>query len=365
MLTHDGLPLGEVPWASVSYTRVVNNIGWFSGVVSSEFDLRLLDVDRLIEFWRQAEGGEDRLEMVGFLRYWEWSQNETGMESLRIGGPDQIDLLDRRIIAWPAGEPEADKTDHADDIIKVIARENMEVLAPLDEAGRPRRYPAGHFSVSDDEHAGPSIHRQFAWRECLAVIREIADASFTYGYPLYFDLISTGPAKFELRTSMNVLGMDRTASGLAPVIFSVERSNLSQPVLREDWTEEWNYIYGGGPGEGIARMIDPEKDTLRGYRSIWNRRERFQDAREETTMVGIACKANEKLQMCTPRLALAGDLVDAPLSRYGVDWHFGDMVTAQYRGQSLDGLIRTVTVAIDENGAETVRAKFDVQYRTG
>jgi hypothetical protein len=69
--THDGKYLTELNrWSSLQYGRFVNSQGWWMVVLPGDIDPLLPDVDRILEFYRKPEGGEDRLEMVGFTRYW-------------------------------------------------------------------------------------------------------------------------------------------------------------------------------------------------------------------------------------------------------------------------------------------------------
>jgi len=365
--THDGVYLRELEtWESIQYGRFLNNVGWFMIVMSPDGADDLPDVDRLIEFWRKPEGGEERLEMVGFCRYWDWFEAGAGNDRLRIGGEDQMGLLQRRVIAFNATTSQSEKTDEADDLIKAIMRENMGSLAPLDEAGRPRAFPSTHFEVMGDLADAPSVTRSFAWRNVLDVLQEVAESSREQGTPLYFDLEPTGAGTFAFRTWTNVRGVDRTATaGLNPLIFSQEAGNLTDPFLREDWRDEWNYIWGGGQGQGTDRVIDPEKDLFRNARSIWARREAFQDAREEETTLGVANRAFERLQKERPVVEFRAELLDRPQSRYGIDWGFGDKVTARYRGRQFDLTIRNVQVTLNSDGEETLSIITEVDRVTG
>jgi len=367
ILTSDGIQLAELAdLEAIEYWRVLNDKGGFNIITRSDFDESLLGVDRLIEFWRTPKGGEETLMMVGLLRWWEWFENSDGFELLSFGGPDQNDLLDRRIVAYYAGEDEADKTQEADDLLKAIVRENMGALAPNDEAGRPRAYDADYFSVAPDFAHAPSVSRRFSWRKVFPILKEVAASSRDLGTPLYFDMVPAGAsAQFDFRTFINLMGIDRTVtSGLSPIIFSKENGNLGMPKMREDWANEWNYVYGGGQGEETDRVIDPEDDPWRMHRSIWNRREVFQDAREEDTILGVANKAYQRMQQERPLLKFSGKLLDAPQSRFGIDWNFGDKVTAEYRGQ-FDGVVNAYRVSIDQNGNEDVTARLEVDLATG
>jgi len=359
--THDGEELailtGIVRWELV---RVQNNIGWFTVTASDEFDERWPHTDRLIEFWRQPVGGENKLLAVGLTRYWQW-ENLDGRELLRFGGPDQVELLKRRIIAYFSGEAESDKTGPADDVIKAIVSENMGPLAPNDAHGRPRRYPAANFTVQPDFGDGHNITRQFSWRNVLPVIQELADESAERGTPLFFDNVPIGPAQFDFQTWTGVRGMDRSIlSGIAPVVFSLEAGNLANPSLRFDYTEEINYVWGGGQGEGPGRDMDPENDQVREHLTIWNKREAFQDAREEATHAGVGHKAFLRMQAGLPKVIFSGELLDTPQSRFGVDWDYGDKVTVRYRGMEFSGRVNSFAISVDENGTETIGAKVEI-----
>ena len=55
-----------------------------------------------------------------------------------------------------------------------------------------------------------------------------------------------------------------------------------------------------------------------------------------------------------------------PQSRFGVDWNFGDKVSARYRGFDFDGHVRSFTISMNENKVEKIEAKLDVvEYAYG
>lgn len=370
--THDGEQLAIlqnlVKW---ELTRVENNKGWFTITASKNFDPRLLGVDRLLEFWRQPIGGEDMLLGVGFMRYWEWYEDD-GREVVRFGGPDQVELVERHIIGYQANTANTDKTGYADDMIKAIIRENyVFATAGNDDYGRPRGYPAANFECDPDEGAGESLTRQFAWRNTLPTIQELAESSRSYGTPVFFDVVPNGPARFMFRTWVDVRGIDRTlGAGVVPIVFSKAAGNLGNPSLKFDYTNELSYIFGGGGGEGPVREIDPEHgpiSQMRESESQWNKREAFQDAREcKRNRPCIAAKAFRRLQQHRAKTIFKGDLLDMPQSRFGVDWNFGDKVSSRYRGFDFDGHVRAFTITVDENKVEKIAAKLEVtEYAYG
>jgi hypothetical protein len=367
LFTDIGLQLAELRQIETfTYYRVANSVGGFKMILKPDFDETLIDVDHIIQFWRQAHGGEERLMVAGFCRKWGWFEDRRGNDRFFVEGVDQNDLIDRRIVAYFAEESESVKTDLADDMIKAIIRENMGSLAPVDEAGRPRAYDANYFTTMADTSEGPSVTRSFAWRYVLPVIQEIAQSSRDLGSPLYFDVVpSAVPAVYEFQTFIPYLGVDRSSSSSSPVIFSREFSNLGRPRWEEDWFEERNYVWGGGQGEEDDRMMDPEDDVWRMHKSLWNRRECFQDAREESTQLGVANKAYERMQKERPVVRFIGDLLDSNLTRFGKDWNYGDNITARYHGREFSGVIDGYTISVDKEGKEEFTARMEIEYGFG
>lgn len=366
--THDGILLTEIEnvieW---DFARTTNDLGWFT-VRLTDIDPRLLSTDNILEFYRTPSGSPPILLGVGFLRYWEWVELEDGSASIRLGGPDQMDLAARRVVAYNDPEANWHKDGPADDLIKAVIRENMGTLATDPWYNRGRSYPADHFIVAPDESKGRDIEKQFQYRNTLEVIREMADASGWpsedddfIGLPVFFDCIYVGPARFEFRTWSPLRGVDRTiGTQVAPLIFSKEAGNLSSPVLRFDYAEEQNIIYGLGTGDGTSRMVDPENDVPRENLSIWNLHEGIVPATEETTILGVAIRAFNRMQERRPRVYFQGNLLDTPQTRFGVDWGYGDVVSIRYRGQEFDGRVDKFYVHVDSLGGEVLTAQVSI-----
>lgn len=369
--THDGEQLAQfdkvIRWELV---RTLNSIGWWTMILPATTDRRLFAMDRLIEFWREPTGGRENLLAVGFMRYWEYFEDSSGSEFIRCGGPDQLDLFHRRIVANKAGTTYTSKTGFADDMMKEIADEQY--VNTANRFGdlyysRSSAISPDHFEIAPDEGRGRELTKDFAWRRVIDVFQELATASAwptksgQDDYPIFFDNVYTGPAKFVFTTYADQLGIDRTATaGIAPIVFSREAGNLGNPAIRFDYISEKNMVYGGGQGQGTDRSIDPENDQPRHNLSIWNYQESFKDARECETLLCIAQWARQEMQNKRPYVQFLGDLLDTPKTRFGVDWNYGDKVTIRYKSFSFDGWVESFKINVDEDGVERLETSVNI-----
>jgi hypothetical protein len=350
---------------SGSYTLVQNDYGVAVMTFPEElFDRTQLEVDAILEIERKPTGLTSYVqEWQGFIRKWSYVDKPDGTVNVIVTAHHCNELLRRRDIAYRSHLPQAEKTGPADDIMKAYVRENASNLAPVDEAGRARDF-GSEFVVEADAGLGPEVSRQGSFKDLLQVLQQISESTIPKdGNNIYFGMEygrSGGLATFTFKTYVDQVGTDRTVTdGSSPVIFSKARENLKDATYTVDWSEEWNYIWGLGPGEGSTRIIDPEKDVPRHTLTKWSRRENYQDARGETTQLGVAIKAFERLQKERPRELFSGQLIDTPQHPYGSEWFFGDKVTAEFLDNQFDGNIQSLRVDIKEDGDEKITARID------
>lgn len=368
--TPDGIQLAKIEKAvRWEFARAANAVGWFTLQVG-DIDPRLLSVDNLFEFYRTPVGSAPVFMGVGLLRSWEYVEDETGSVTVVLNGPDQVDLLNRRIVAYVEETTMWEKgPGYADDLMKDLVSENMGPTSTDPWYNRGREYPASHFSIAPKQSLGrDDAQLTCQFREVLAVLQDLAnysgwtsgDDAFV-GKPVWFDLDYIGPAEFMFRTWVPIRGVDRTlGTAIAPLVFSREAGNLSTPILRFDYTQEENIVYGLGPGDGASRMVDPENDVPRENLSIWNLHEGVCPATEESTYQGIANRAYQKMQEMRPRVVFEGKLVDTAQTRFGIDWGYGDVVTVRFQGMEFDGRVDGYNYTMDEDGREGVTANVTI-----
>jgi hypothetical protein len=337
-------------------TKTANAAGYFSLVLPPDFDRSLIRQDSIIEFWRAPEGGAMSIVLAGFVRGLAMAGTPP---IVTVTGYDGNYLLGSRVVAYAAGTAQAEMTDNADDIIKELVRDNLG-----SDATDTDRDLSDYITVAGNVGAGVSITRAFSRRNVLTVCQELADASREGGTEIYFEMvpvISSGNLRWRMETYSGQIGRDRRQSSGTPVMIGVEYGNLDNPQYSEDYGNEKTVVYAAGQGEEASRTVVDVEDTSRSKRSVYNRREAVEDARNETDTNGLTAKGNAALEAGRPVIRFGGDLRDNDNYRFGRDWNYGDRVTCTYDGQQYDGMIRSMTISVDGSGTETISARVEVE----
>ncbi len=358
LLRDDGTALGVLETAaSFEYAMVQHQIGALSVVLPGSFDTTLLVPDRRIAVWRTPAGGARHLERVYLIRKIGDATDREGKRTITVVALDGNELLDRRIVAYAYGSAEATITDQADDMCKAIVTDNLR-----GDATAARQIASTYLTVQADLAAGPSITHSFARGRVLTVLQEIASAASAAGTPIYWDMVPVDTTAWEFRTATGQPGQDHTyPSGSPPVLVGYELGNLAEPSLEEDYTDEVTYVYAGGQGEGSARTIVEVEDTARTGRSVFGRREAWEDARDCSGTNAVTARANKRLDEGKPKLRFSGKIVDSAGTLYGIHWRWGDKVTASYAGRQFACIVKAVRVSVDGDGKETVEARLEVE----
>lgn len=347
---------------SLRATQSLNDIGALTLTMPASFPYSYLEGrrDLQLEIWRRdIAGGQTLLtNTIWLVRRHSKSRRGGGME-YSIGAVPLLELLNRRIIYAYAGSAGADKEDPADDVCKALVRENMGADV-LDSA----RDLSTYLTVAADISQAPSVIKKCAYRNLLQTLQEICQTSAALGTQLFFDITYSSYHAFVFRTYTGQLGLDRTdTTGVNTFYASEDSGSLVDPSYEEDYTSEITYVYAGGSGDGAGRVVGTAPtatsvERSRQYASPFNRIEAFSDARNGyTTVAGCEYEAESTLRASRPRKSFSGSLIDTPQSRYGIDWNYGDRVTAVFDNMRSDCLISTID--IDVSGAkETISARL-------
>jgi len=346
-------------FVSLKYSRVVNGIGSAVLVLPGDFDTQMIRApDGRLEIWRKLAGSSREYldtETVWLIKAIDYTRDDKGRATITVEADTPLCLLREpgRFSYYDSDTAASSvSAQPADDGIKQIARDNIGATA----LQSTYRDISAYVTIAPNLSLGASVSKSFAWRDLLKVMQELAAASTQSGTYLAFDIVSPTPDTMEFRTYVGQRGVDhRFPGGQNPVIISPDFGNMGACSLRYDYRNEVTFAVAGGKGEGAARLQATAQDNGRIGLSPFGLREKFVDATNYDTTTGLAAEAQAQVRNGRPRTLFRGKLLNTDDTRYGVHWGWGDFVTCQAFGQSLDCRIDAVSVTV-AGGKETVEA---------
>lgn len=338
-------------WFKLEYAKKENDFGSLYLDLPNIYPVGYFQVDGRIEVWRQVGAFAPYLEMdtVWLIRLVR-SKYSKGDRYIHILCHDATNIIDRRIVAYSCDTAYSHKNTYADNMMRQIVRENFGSLAT-----DTNRDISAIMSVEADlsTSTAPTLDKSFCRQKVLPLLQDICSESFeNNGTYLAFDVVYTPEGSFEFRVFQGARGLDRTGitPGLQKVIFSVDAGNLEYATHSFDHSEEYNYIYCGGRGEGDDRVIATASDSTWIAKSPLNRREDWIDSRDSNSVSQAESDAKARLAEAGPKQKLNGHIVQTSKCLYGVHYFFGDKVTVMHNQMTFDVHLDYVKATVDGKG---------------
>lgn len=344
-------------FVSLKYSRVVNDVGTLTLELPAAFPTQFIRIpDGRIEVWRRIESGREYLDtgtiwLIQKLTYRRDASGnvtivveaETPLRVFREPGRFAYGYAGTSVVTLGAGA--------ADDHIKTVATNNI-------GSGATAARRLSFITIDGNTSQGASIAKAFAWRTCLTVMQELAEASITAGVYVAFDIVSNNASGMTFTTFTGQRGVDhRFPGGYNPVLLSPESGNIGESTLMLDYSGMASAVTVGGGGQGTDRVIASATDTVMQGLSPLGYREYFHNYTNTVDADALTSEAQAMLRELRPRLSYSGRLLDTPDTRYGVHWGWGDYVTVQDYGRSFDCRIEAVTVTVSSGeNYETIDA---------
>ena len=199
------------------------------------------------------------------------------------------------------------------------------------------------------------ITKEFAYKNVLEVLKEIAEQAEEAGTWLGFDVVRITPATFEFRTYTGQRGQDHCRTSSDPRLVGKQYGNLTEASFGTFHSEERNFIYVGGQGEGADRTIVTRSNEDRISASKWNRRELFVDAHD---LESLEAEGDAALGENKPKQSVTGTLRDTPGMMFGIHYGFGDMLTAQVFDFHIDCRVSSVRVEVSQDAGEQIDVRL-------
>lgn len=338
-------------FTKLTTVRTVNAVGALEIILpAGKFQYDDFSVNQIIEVWRDGSVQEDT---AYFLRDWE-VQSSGGERLIRLLAYDANWLLATRIVAYDAGSSEAEMTDYADDMMKAIVTDALG-----GDAVTARQLSA--LTIASDLSASESLSKAFSRRNVLTVCQDLAEGATEAGTRTYFDVVRTGVATFEFRTYTGQRGVDHSRTSGDVRLVGEQYGNFEDVTFGTYHSEEVNYVYAGGQGQESDREIVEVSDSVRianGY--PFNRCEGWVDARHADTTALVTAEANAGLGEGKPKQVLTGRLVDTAGLRYGIDYGFGDVLSVEAFGYTVDCHVRSVKRTVGSGERLDVRLRGEL-----
>lgn len=350
-----------VDWFRLDYSLKVN--GMDSHTLAIDGNLEIVNsfvTDAQIEVWRRdiAQGIDWYKDYEGFHRTGVDQITDAPLAMFTSYGRGYDDLINRRIIAYPAGSSQAAKSGPGETVIKEFVAEN----AGPGATSPPRLLASGVTSgltVQADGGAGASWTGERAYNNLLQVVQDVAVAT-----SVDFKVVGTGPGTFEFRAKAKPWGADRSTAGLVPttglngagnppIVFSLGFGNMGLPVFSNNRTEEVNAVYALGQGIETARNIRLREDLAAIAASPWNRHEISRNANTEDNNAGLDAVGDAALVEFAARQSFTFQVLQTPAYQYGREYFVGDLVTARYKAVERRYQITGVEITV-EQGRETI-----------
>ncbi|HUX76333.1 MAG TPA: DNRLRE domain-containing protein, partial [Anaerolineae bacterium] len=283
----------EVPtdWISIQYVSNVCRPGWCDLTLPGDFSLGTERdfTDWRLVIWRHILGSRSYIDWAGFVRD-RVRTYVNGESRLILSGPDYMDMIDRRIVAYAASTTYSLKAaDAADDMMKELMRENLGASA----VDTTRDYSTW-ISIQADLTQGTSVRKGCSWADLLPTLQQIYETSQgTAATATFFGVVPLGDGyDMEFRTKVGQWGQDhRHPDGVDGAhVFSIEWGNLDNVRQGYQSSDEYNYLYGMGEGQRSDRLQTTATSASRIAKSVINRRER---AYENTNAAVVATLTSE------------------------------------------------------------------------
>lgn len=334
----------------LDYSRSINGVGVLNMTVPYSVDFRK---DYRLGVWRKV-GSKTYLDTdtVFLVRKVVKTRDSRGRRLVSVTAFSALILLEDRIVAYPAGSAESDKTNIAiDDMMKEVVKENLTTTTD------PDRSIITYLSVDGFDGAGPVDSKAFAWRLVADVLAELSLLASKSGFPIYYDIVAVPPRNLVFKTYPLIRGKNLT--GEDGLILSEAMGSLTDVVITEDYTNEKTFVYAGGQGEGDLRTIRTAEDGVSIGQSPFGRREVFVNATSSADVNTVQSAADSKLRASRSLFRFEATVLDNEQARYGIDWGLGDLVVANAGEDSFNCMVDNVRVSLS-GGREVIAADLRV-----
>lgn len=360
-----GTPLDEVSnfvdnpdggGAALDYALSAGGIGALLLTLPAGYPTSNLQLDGRVGVWRSINGRPPTLDgdAIFLIRKWRYSNEATTITAYHANS-----LLKRRIIAYFTGTSYTSKAAAAaGNQIKAFVSQNMgSGIVGADRIGVETQADlSALLTLQANLGDGVSIAAQDAYANLYDLVKAISNASTQAGTYMVAEIIAPTERTLQLRTYAGQRGIDHRVSSGQPVILSEDTGSLTNCVLEIDRSQEVTVAICAGVGPGTNRITATSVDTARMGESPFNRIEAFGDYTTISDAAVLQDKADALVRGGQPRIEFTADVVDTDALTRGIDYDYGDLVTASFQGNQYDCRLDIIGVTVG-GGKQQSRAR--------
>jgi hypothetical protein len=214
-------------------------------------------------------------------------------------------------------------------------------------------------TIEADAASGDNWEGSKAYINILSVCQDIANKS-----GIDFKVRGNGAAAFIFRVYDEQLGDDRSVVGLdsvtglngagnPPVIFTLHRGNMGEPVYSLKRMAEGNFCFVLGEGIEADRDIVPRSVPDAIDDSPWNKKEFSRDARNRSTTTGYEDAGDSALEENQAEETFSFRPIQVESTLYGRDYFFGDIITGRYQDIEKNKKLVGMDLIINDQGEKS------------
>lgn len=344
---------GTAFW-DLRYSRVLNGIGRIAMTIPGNNRYRsLFGLDFFLEVYRTDPTSpiQALIKEETYLTRLTHRFREENDERFVVGGVSLNHLLKRRIVDPTTGAGGSGgfstKAGPADTVIYDYCREQIGPLAdPM------RQIP--NFTITPVVGTGQAVGARLRFENLLEQIQDLAHRGNT-------DFIITRTTSNNLVLTIAPIGADKTQSTNYPwnswVGLNPPRGNLQRPSFQIDRTDEANFVYALGEGQGANRtLLTMGGNTVTD--SPFNRIEFTDDVRNinKNDPTGMLTGARVALYDNLPKFDFSFEPTGLePGNIYRLDWDVGDRVTAYWDEYSQNLRMTEIEISVSGESGESIK----------
>lgn len=340
---------------SITYRKIVNQVGLAVLTVPDDHPIvaQLVD-DLLLEVFfvykpLTVGGGEvtDQSDFLGLYRDKQQATDEDGNIHYLLYFVGILDILQRNIIAYPAGTNGKSQwtTTSPRNIANNIVQYNCTSLATTAN-GRLRNANVVRSLTSNGSGAGTGINFAVAYQNVLEVLQSLA-AVGDFDFDIVRDLVSY---LISFKTFAGQLGADRSTT----ILFDMALNNVVAASLDGGRLREKTVAIVGGAGEGSGRVTSIRTGA---NQSASNDYEIFVDARSNAS-TELDSIGDARLTELQARASIDIDIISSEGCVYRRDYKLGDLVTVSFGDTQQVKKINMVEVTFDQDQQTKIRVEF-------